>query len=496
MGATGTPLTFSTIVLPPLLLALGSAYSIHVLSSASGCRGADELEAQLRAVARPIALSGLTTAIGFLGIALVRIDAIRDLGTFGALGALTVAAAALSAAPATLALLPWHAREPRLRHWVGEVAGPALVAFLARRRAGVFAVWAVLVVGASAGLPRLDVETDATRWFPRESEVTRSYEAIRERLSGISPMNVVVEAEGGVAVTDPAVLTAIDALARHLDAQPGVGKVLSIADPLRQIHAAFSGSGDGDAGLPVEPGLVEQYLLLLGGVDRLRDVLADDRERANVMLRVDDNSSDHLLEVAALADAWWREHGAPGTRARTTGIMYEFARAEDEIAWGQIRGLATSLAVIAVLALVIFRSRRIAALALVPNAAPLLLCFGGMGLAGIPLDAATVVVGCLALGIAVDDTIHLLVGFTQHPLHRDDPAGALVDTFRRMLPPVVLTTAAIAIGFGVLGLSGFAITANLGLLTAGAVLVALLADVTLLPVVLMTVFGKNGRALD
>ena len=165
--------------------------------------------------------------------------------------------------------------------------------------------------------------------------------------------------------------------------------------------------------------------------------------------------------------------------------MFEFARAEDEIAMGQIRGLAASLLVVGALAFVIFRALRVAAVAILPDAVPLVLTFGFMGLAGIPLDAATVVVGCLALGIAVDDTIHLLAGFTEHPRHREDPRAALEDTFRRVLPPMLLTTLAIAIGFGVLGLSGFALTRNFGLLTAASVLVALLTNLTLLPALLL-----------
>ena len=182
-------------------------------------------------------------------------------------------------------------------------------------------------------------------------------------------------------------------------------------------------------------------------------MLRADRASANVLLRVDDNRSNHLLDVARSAEEWWRAHGPPGTDARTTGIMFEFARAEDEIAMGQIRGLAASLLVVGALAFVIFRALRVAAVAILPDAVPLVLTFGFMGLAGIPLDAATVVVGCLALGIAVDDTIHLLAGFTEHPRHREDPRAALEDTFRRVLPPMLLTTLAIAIGFGVLGLS-------------------------------------------
>ena len=295
-------------------------------------------------------------------------------------------------------------------------------------------------------------------------------------------MNVVIRANDGASLTTPAAIAAIDGLAAGCRAGRR-RQVLSIADPLRQIHAAFAGVPD--AGLPQDPALIEQYLLLLASVDRIDDVLRPDHASANVLLRVDDNSSNHLLDVARGAQEWWRAHGPTGTEARATGIMFEFARAEDEIAMGQFRGLAASLLGVGALAFVIFRALRVAALALLPDAVPLALTFGFMGLAGIPLDAATVVVGCLALGIAVDDTIHLLAGFTEHPLHRKDPRAALRDTFRRVLPPTLLTTTAICIGFGVVGLSRFGMIRNFGLLTAASVAVALLTNLTLLPAFLL-----------
>jgi predicted RND superfamily exporter protein len=422
-------------------------------------------------------------------VALVRIGAIRDLGLFGAVGTFAVCAAALSVVPAALCLLPLDAPPPRLRAKIADAWAIALVHFVARRRGAVLGAWALLLALAALGLPRLAVETDATRWFPRGSDVRDSYDSIRARLSGISPMNIVIESRDGASLTTPAAIAAIDGLSAALARRPDVGKVLSIADPLRQMHAAFADGAE--AGLPQDPALIEQYLVLLSSVDRIADVLRADHASANVLLRVDDNRSNHLLDVARAAQDWWQAHGPAGTAARATGIMFEFARAEDEIAMGQIRGLGASLLVVAALAFVIFRALRVAAVALLPDVVPLALTFGFMGLTGIPLDAATVVVGCLALGIAVDDTIHLLAGFTGHPLQRKDPRAALEDTLRRVLPPTLLTTTAICIGFGVVGLSQFGMIRNFGWLTAASVAVALLTNLTLLPAILL---GRSAAA--
>jgi predicted RND superfamily exporter protein len=279
-------------------------------------------------------------------------------------------------------------------------------------------------------------------------------------------------------VTDPRTLAAIDALAAHLEAQPEIGRALSVADPLRQLHAGFTGRAD--AGLPESRELAEQYLLLLGSVEPIRDVIHDDRKSANVLLRADVNGSRRLLEVAEGVRRWWQEHGAPGFDAHVTGIMYEFGRAEEEIAWSQLRGFGSAFVAIALVMFAVFRSAWPTFAALVPNAAPMVVFYGFMGLAGLPLDAATVCIGSVALGIAVDDTIHLATGYRDERALGRGPREALDATLARVLPAVVPTTASIAVGFAVLGVSDFTLIRNFGLVTAALMVVCLLADLTLL----------------
>ena len=132
--------------------------------------------------------------------------------------------------------------------------------------------------------------------------------------------------------------------------------------------------------------------------------------------------------------------------------------------------------------------------ALVPNVLPLAATYGFMGMVGIPLDAATVCVGCIALGIAVDDTIHITTGYGEQRAAGRTVEDALQRTLGRVLPPVVFTTIAIAAGFAVLGLSEFTLVRNFGLVTAAMVVLCLVADLTLLPVVLRGVERmRSGR---
>jgi hypothetical protein len=425
----------------------------------------------------------LTTVVGFVSITVVRIDAVRATGAYGALGVLVVTAVTLTLLPAGLVLRPLPRATPRGFRWTRERLATGLVSLLDRRSMATFALWLGLTLLLTSGLPRLEVETDATRWLPVGNPVRDSYETIRSALSGISPVNVIVEVPDGGSVIEPGTLAAIDGLAAHLERLPEVGRALSVADPLRQLHGGFQ--DDPTQPLPDTRPMAEQYLLLLESLDQLDDLIVGDRTAANIVLRADDNSSARLVHIADHASAWWEEHGPPDHKVTTTGIMYEFARAEDEIAYGQLRGIALALAVISGILFAIFRWPLLALATLVPNVIPLVLIFGAMGWLGTPLDAGTVMIGTLALGIAVDDTVHIATGFYQRILQGHAARAALLKTFEAVLPAIVGTTTMLFAAFCVLGLSEFTITRNLGLLTAGIMVICLVADVTLLAALLL-----------
>jgi predicted RND superfamily exporter protein len=484
LGATGTPLSVFTMILPSVMLALGCAYVMHMLTAALEAPNPESLTDALAKPAYAIALSGLTTTIGFVALSQVRIDAVWAVGAFGGLGVGVVLAASLTLAPAALTRFPLPARETASQRWVRGPIRLALVRIATERPARVIAVWLVLVAVFLVGVMQLAVVTDVTVWFPHGTPVRDDYEVIRERLSGISPMNVVVQGAGGERVDSPAALAAIHGLTSHLQAHPDVGKALSWAEPLLQVHSVFVQKSDPP--LPDRPDLIAQYLLHLDGRDEFADLLSSDRRGANVVLRANDNGSTSLLDVARSAEAWWRDNGPANLSARTTGIMYEFARAEHEIAMGQLRGLAFALVAIAIVLRLAFRRTRLALMALLPNAIPVSIVFGTMGFTGIPLDAGTVLVGSLALGIAVDDAVHLIDSFHVRESAGDAPKQALNNAFSVVLPAIVFTSVAIAAGFSALAFSQFTFIRHLGVLTAGVMLLCLLSNATLLAALLVT----------
>lgn len=489
MGAVGVRLSLSTLILPSVLLALGCAYTMHALAGCPLAQGSGEL-ARLRSVARPVALSGVTTAIGFLAMATVKITAIRELSTFGALGVAVITAAVLTLVPAVLALSGGSHHSVGLE-WARRALIPRIGLLTSRWRTQVISVWLVVLSLFAVGLYRLQVSTDIIQWFPVESAIRSDYERIKDQLSGISPVNVVVSASPGSTVLRPDTLSAIHDLTRSLGELPQVGKALSIGEPLEQLQGVLSGV----RALPESEGAAEQYLLLLDSVAYLRDLISLDRSSANIVLRVDNNSSSEIVELGSWIDSWWERNGPVDASATTTGIMYEFGRAEEQIAYGQIKGLVLAFVAVGAVLLALLRDVRLAVFSLLPNAVPLGIAFGTMGLLGIPLDAATVCLGSLALGIAVDDTIHIVVGYHDQLRSGEAPRGAVEGALGGVLPALILSTATIAAGFAVLGLSDFTLIRNLGLVTSALVVLCLIADLTLLPA-LLSGGGSSSRTGD
>lgn len=496
MGYAGAPLSITTMVLPSIILALGCAYAMHPLVAvskieerdASGRLALDRLEEAMLSVALPIALSGLTTTVGFLSMSLLRIEAVHATGLYGAIGVLAVSLLTLTLLPATLRISKRIWSEPGFFKPRNLIAA-WLLRLAEGKRTAMLVIWAGLSFLAFFGLWRIEIETDATRWLPPGHEVRDSYEQIREYLSGISPMNVVITAPTGKNILEPDALEAIDALSTSLEERPDVGKTLAITDPLRQITGSLT--GDEGQPLPASIAAAEQFLILLESMDHIDDLITPDRSSANILIRANNNGSADLRQIASYIESWWDRHGLEDYSVRTTGIMYEFARAQDEIAYGQIRGLAVALTVISVILFSIFRWPALALASIVPNLIPLFMIFGALGLLGLPLDAGTVLIGCLALGIAVDDTIHIAMKFSNLCQSGLTSSDAVKGALSSVLPAILSTTLIIGIGFSVIGLSEFTVTRNLGLLTAAIMGLCLIADLTLFPALLVRLKPKK-----
>jgi predicted RND superfamily exporter protein len=193
-------------------------------------------------------------------------------------------------------------------------------------------------------------------------------------------------------------------------------------------------------------------------------------------------------EVRALVEQV-RDYGARRLPAwiavHTSGTLVLLTDSADTLARQQVAGLAQVLVVLALLLVILFRSLRLGVLSLVPNLFPVVLLFGIMGWAGIDLNVSTSMIACIAIGIAVDDTIHYLTAYEAARRARQDVPAAVATAVRTVGRPIVVTSVALAAGFLVPCLSSFQPVRHFGMLASVTMALALFADLLLLPTLLV-----------
>ncbi|HEY8154321.1 MAG TPA: MMPL family transporter [Myxococcota bacterium] len=495
----GRPLTILTVILAPNLIAIGSVYGVHVITryEEEGLSVADSPAAALRClehITTPVLISGLTTAIGFGALLVTDVPAVYELGAFSVLGVASVTLLSISAVPAALALLPLPARAARpgfVRRASARIQagfGAVLRVFnhsSARYSRSVIAVWALLSLLAACLVPRMRVDTDYLSFFDERSQVRRDFEAVNRLLSGAVPIYVVIGGDGSGAMREPEALRAVERLEREVEKLPGVTHATSIVEVVRALNRAVEAGDPAQERIPETRAGVAELLQLVPKGDAQR-LLTTDHARANLIVRTGTVGSEAVRALAASLErsAAAAQLPAPLTSI-VTGNAILLSRSADGIASGQMQAVCLAAGSIFLLILAGLRSLPLAVIAMIPNVVPVLLFFGLLGAGIAPLSLPTSLIGSVALGIAIDDTVHYIVRYRAERMAGRDPDQASRQASQSVGTAIVTTCAMLVAGYSIIALSGFATLREFGLLSAGTMLLCLVTDLILLPALLM-----------
>ena len=497
LALMGRPFTLVDSMLPPLLLALGTAALIHLFSGVAyaghgHASARDRVLDAVQHVRQPALFAALTTMAGLLSLAATPIRPITDFGIAGAVGVALIYVVTVWLLPPLIARFdrhPWHLRELGLHQLRRLVRGTTRLAL--RRPAWVLGGFTVLLV---AGLPQLTtirVQTDLYRFFSEAHPLTRATHTIEDHVGGVTVMELVFDAADRDGLVDPAALSAVSDVQRWLRQQPEVTYSLSLADLVAEMHRAFT--ADSGAALPTKRDLISQYLLIYDGRD-LYDLVDRDHQRTRLLLKLNTRGSAELNAFMHRVRARLAAQPPGDLRWDLAGSGRLFADQERLLMGGQVSSGLAVLAMVFGLLAVMWRSLRAAAICMLPNAAPVVLTFVLMGTLGVWLDMATALIASVATGIAVDDTIYLYQGYRRRRAAGVGTAYALARTLHRTGPDCVATSAVLGVQFVLLGLSPFIPTREFGLLTGFGLLVAVTFDLLLLPALLMWVDRARGGA--
>lgn len=503
MGWVGHDLNVVTTLIPPLVLALGFAYAAHVVASfhftpapADSMRAGSPRDSAERALARvafPVSFTALTTAVGFLSLTTNGLEVIRDFGVFAAVSTAATLLAALILVPL---LLPRGARTTS----PGPSPPPggagrldrffeALVRFDVRHANSILAAMALLVGVGLWGTTRIEVNLPVIENFGPEAEIRLAYREVDRLFGGANQFYVMLQAESPRDFERPAWLREVAALQEWLMAQPEIGGTTSVVQYLEVLNEALGPEAEPTRRLPATANGVAQ-LLLFGGNEEL-DVLIDRAHQViTILVRSTATETREFDLLAQRIDVRLAEL-PEGITGHTTGNSILLTRSANRISRGQAISLVWACGMIGVLLIGYFRSIRLGLIALVPNVIPLVLYFGLLGLSGTTLNNSTALMGSIVLGIAVDDTLHLLVEYRRGLARIGDPQLALRGALGHVGPAISCTTMAICLGLLVVGASELRNQAEFGLLGAATLAIAWLVDVTFTPALCWRLIRKT-----
>jgi uncharacterized protein len=491
MVLCGSDINMGTLILPPLLMAIGIAYAIHVLSryyvELAGGRPREEVVAAMMAHVRlPVMVAFLTTVVSCATLIFNPIHAIRDFGVYSVVGITAIFAISLFFIPAALLVLP-HPRaeaqpvvEARDRVTViVDAVGHWAVAHRLVILIGGVLLCAVSIWGAS----RIRVETDYLQFFSVDSIFRIDNARIADALGGTQPIYVSIEGDGSGSMAHLDALTAMRDLQQFVREQPGVDGSLSLADYVAIMQGALN--PERGRALPDNQADVDQLMLFVNPVD-VAPVVNRDYSRANVIVRTRLSGS---AEVAALVDRigeYAQSRFRRGLEVRPTGSMVLLNRSADDLSRGQVSGLWQVLAMLLLIMSLIFLSLRVGLLSLVPNVIPIVVLFGIMGWAGISLNISTSMIAVIAIGIAVDDTIHYFSEFNVQLRATGDQEQAILNVVRVVGKPIVYSAMALTAGFAITCLSNFQPIRHFGILSSATVAIGLVAELLITPALVMS----------
>ena len=491
-GWVGLPFSPPISPAPTIVLMIVVANCVHILVSLqqrmrAGDSKHDAIVETIRINLHPVFLASFTTTLGFLSMNFSEVPPYRHLGMFVALGIMTSFVLSVTFLPAVLSLLP--VRVGKQRSWIRSLSMERLAEWVLRYKTPIFSVWIGLLIAMAMSIPRNELNDVLVHFFDEGIEFRQDTDFMDEHLSGNTLIEYSLQApqEGGA--IDPNFLQEVASFADWYREQESVRHVAVITDTFRQLNKSMHGDDPAFYRIPESQELAAQYLLLYElslpvGLDLNNQI---DRSRTSTRVSVSAATlpSGDLLELNARAEAWLHENAPTVTGVSGTGPATLFAYIGQRNIRAMLIGTVVVLVAISALLLVALRSLRVGIISILPNLIPAVVGFGVWGLTVGQVGLSLSVVVAMTIGIVVDDTVHFLAKYLRaRREYGQDSDSAVRYAFDKAGRALVTTTIVLVAGFLIFVFSPFIPTAQVGVLTAVIIGFALVADLTLLPVLL------------
>jgi len=491
-GWVGLALTPPSTASITMIMTLAVADSIHILVTMlkemrGGLGKFDAIVESLRVNAQPVFLTSLTTMIGFLSMNFSEVPPLNDLGNISATGVCLAWMLSMTLLPVLVAILPVRVRLRSVQHVSRMDRLADLV--IARRRPLFWGAGVVALVLISL-VPLNSLNDQFVNYFDESMAFRQDSDFATERLSGLYQIDFSLSSGESGGISEPSYLETVDRFAQWYREQSGVVHVAPISDTFRRLNKNMHGDDPDYYTLPPERDLAAQYLLLYEmslpyGLD-LNNQINVDKSATRFSVTLENITSQELISLVEAGEAWLGENAPASMAARGVGPSVMFSYISARNIRSMLTGTLVAVGLIGVTMMLMLRSLRYGTVSFVPNLLPALMAFGLWGLLVGEINLGLSIVSGMCLGIIVDDTVHFLSKYLRARREQYlDAESAVRYAFSTVGAALVVTSVVLAAGFMILSQSSFGFNGGMGKLSTIIIVLALAADLLLLPPLLM-----------
>jgi predicted RND superfamily exporter protein len=492
-GWMGIVLTPPSASAPTLILTLAVADCVHFLVTFfQGLRRGDDkitaIKESIRVNFNPIFLTSLTTAIGFLSMNFSDSPPFHDLGTITAIGVVYAFLLSIFFLPALMAVLP-----VKMAAKTGNAKSSMdwLANFVIRNNKPLLISIGVLIVGLIVMIPKNELNDVFVNYFDKTIPFRADTDHISENLTGMYFVDYSIDSKEASGINKPDYIAQLEKFEQWLQQQPEVKHVNSLSETYRRLNKNMHGDDTSYYRIPEEQELAAQYLLMYEmslpfGLD-LNNQINVDKSATRLTATLETLSSKQVFSFENRVKDWMTNN-TPDllTEGSSPTIMFSHIAKRNIIS--MLSGTTIALVLISGILMVSLRSFKFGILSLVPNLVPAGMAFGAWALFVGQVGLAVSVVAAMTLGIVVDDTIHFLSKYLRARRERGmNTEDAIRYAFNTVGVALFITTVILTAGFMIIAQSTFLVNANMGLLTAITICIALFVDFLFLPPLLMLV---------
>ena len=483
---SGFKLSMVSNNVPIIILAMGTAYVIHILNQVAHHNSPDKianLKNALSLMIVPVSLSALTTMVGFLSFIFgAYLTMIRDFGILAAMGTFFSGLLAITFVPALIAALPEKKKDQQntsskkqpvlLRNFLIPLSEKVI-----HHPQKIVTIWIIIFIISLGGIFMLKRSVSVAGYFKDAHPVSISEQILSESYGGTKPLFITFTGN----ILSPEVLKGMMDLENYMNESPLIGSTQSVADVVRELNRKIGGEDK----IPDDEASIGQLWFLLDQQESISRLVSPEQDQALIIAKFQDIGDRSTIELTDYMQNYFDSHQSENYTIQMTGMPFINKKLSDNLLYSQIVSLIIAIILVMTIVSLMLRSFVRGIYASLPVIVTIGIVYGIMGFSGIPLNIATVLVASIAMGIGIDYSIHFFSYFNHIKAKGGTVANAINESIRVSGKAIIINFISVALGFLTLVFSNLVPMIYFGIIIALSMLGAAMGALTLLPSILL-----------